>query len=255
MAPGKVNKRVRRPVPSAVAGAAPAPPAGAALSAERAALAAAVAGLREHSARLTATEAALNQVQERVYAAGGRRHEAAEAAVAKAKTEAVSHLIDVAAGRAGEAPMTVRDARRRAEDASDELGDAARRVGRAGGRAARTAGRQDLPRHGRPAGCRRGARGHPRSWPNSSSASSSGSVSSSTPGRRWRGCSVEPKALCPRRSPVRLGARWAGLRRSRGTWRFAVHVPGAGAMEGRIRPAAGRSERPGRPVGTIIIET
>ena len=121
MATGTITK-LRRPGPTTVAGAT-ARPAGVAvapLSAERAALATAVTGLAEHNARLAATKAALDQVQERVYAAR-RRHEAAEAAVAKAKADAVTHLVDVAAGRAGEAPVTVRDARRAAEDAADEL--------------------------------------------------------------------------------------------------------------------------------------
>ena len=223
MATGTITK-LRRPGATTAAGAT-APPAGvavASLSAERAALAAAVAGLAEHNARLAATSSALATVQERVYAAR-RRHEAAEAAVAKAKADAVTHLVDVAAGRAGEAPTTVRDAKRAAEDAADDL-----ETLRAASTAldAELAGLRDSGTFRERAACRRrrGDRRHTRGG----RARRAGRVAATRVSRRR-------SALAWLFSEEAMPAALAGTARSAlgriavdpRTWRFAEQVPGA----------------------------
>jgi len=88
-------------------------------SPERAALAAAIARLREHDADETARASAIATLETRRLNLSGERDKAEEA-IGKAREAAVVHLLAAARGDAGAAPETVAQARARFEDLSEQ---------------------------------------------------------------------------------------------------------------------------------------
>ncbi|SHM07024.1 hypothetical protein SAMN05444159_7591 [Bradyrhizobium lablabi] len=92
-------------------------------SPERVALAAAIerhtAAVREHDA----TTRALDEAKARIYHDGNQAEavEKAKAAVENAKANAAKHMTESLLGKAGEAPVSIQEARRALQDAEDEL--------------------------------------------------------------------------------------------------------------------------------------
>jgi hypothetical protein len=90
------------------------------VSPQRAALAQAVAAQHEEHARRESVRAAHAQSIERAFACRDAV-EQAYAALEQAKRDAADYAVALAGGKAGAAPMTIRDARARLTDAQDEL--------------------------------------------------------------------------------------------------------------------------------------
>lgn len=93
-------------------------------SAPRQALAEAIEAARAANARHTALATAL-AAAERAVITASHAIDAAETGIIEAREAAAQHLVAVAAGNAGDAPRTVRQARDKLQDAQDQL-DAAR---------------------------------------------------------------------------------------------------------------------------------
>jgi chromosome segregation ATPase len=92
-------------------------------SPERIALAAAIDRHAAALADFAATEKALSETRARIYHADGAREaiEKARAAIEEAKTNAADHLTSLALGTAGDAPISVEDARAALRAAEDKL--------------------------------------------------------------------------------------------------------------------------------------
>ena len=94
------------------------------LSAERVALAEAIAAHVDHQTQRAATSAAISTASDAIWDAR-RRVDAAPELMERAKANVAQHLVDTARGVAGAPPQTIRDARNAVTDAEDDL-DAAK---------------------------------------------------------------------------------------------------------------------------------
>ncbi len=90
------------------------------LSAERVALADAIAAQVDLAARRAATSAAIGPASEAIWAAHSRV-DAAPKLIERAKANCAQHLADVARGVGGTPPQTIREARNALTDAQDDL--------------------------------------------------------------------------------------------------------------------------------------